>query len=71
MIVCVCFGVSDRLVRQRASEGVSLAAVLEETGAGSSCGTCRLAMARIHAGEAVSAPPMRCAARCLPIVEAA
>jgi bacterioferritin-associated ferredoxin len=57
MIVCLCFGVSDRLVRERAREGVSLGAVLEETGAGSACGACRLAIARIHAGErAVPAP---------------
>jgi bacterioferritin-associated ferredoxin len=70
MIVCICFGVSDRLVRERAREGASLGAVLEETGAGSACGTCRLAMARIHAGELVAAPP-QCAARCVPAVEAA
>jgi bacterioferritin-associated ferredoxin len=70
MIVCVCFGISDRLVRQRAREGVSLAAVLEETGAGSACGTCQLAIARIHAGEVAEAPP--CAARrLLPVIEAA
>jgi bacterioferritin-associated ferredoxin len=69
MIVCVCFGISDRLVRQRAREGVSLEAVLAETGAGSACGCCRLAMARIHAGEA--AVPSPCAARRLPIVQAA
>lgn len=50
MIVCLCFSVSDRLVRERARHGVSLGAVLEETGAGSACGTCRLAIARIHAG---------------------
>jgi bacterioferritin-associated ferredoxin len=56
MIVCVCFGVSDRLVRERARDGVSLGAVLEETGAGSSCGACRLAIARIHSGERAAQP---------------
>jgi bacterioferritin-associated ferredoxin len=69
MIVCVCFGISDRLVRQRAREGVSLEVVLAETGAGSACGCCRAAMARVHAGEAAAPPP--CAARRLRVVEAA
>ena len=61
MIVCVCFAISDRLVRERARAGVSLAAVLEETGAGSACGACRLALARIHSGERAEPPP--CGAR--------
>jgi bacterioferritin-associated ferredoxin len=61
MILCVCFNVSDRVVRQRASEGASLGEVLEETGAGSACGCCRLAIARAHAGERAPAPP--CQAR--------
>ncbi len=59
MIVCVCFNVSDRVVRERAREGVSLAEVLEETGAGSACGTCQLAIARIHAGERDVAAPCK------------
>jgi bacterioferritin-associated ferredoxin len=57
MIVCLCFDVSDRLVRERARQGRSLGEVLEETGAGSSCGACRLAIARIHAGERVDTVP--------------
>jgi len=57
MKVCVCFNVSDRLVRERARSGVSLEAVLAETGAGSACGQCRFAIARIHAGERVESPP--------------
>jgi bacterioferritin-associated ferredoxin len=56
MILCVCFNVSDRLVRERAREGASLGEVLEETGAGSACGSCRLAIARVHAGERAAAP---------------
>jgi bacterioferritin-associated ferredoxin len=60
VIVCSCFAVSDRLVRARAREGAPLAAVLTETGAGSACGACRLAIVRIHAGEAVEQAP--CAA---------
>lgn len=57
MIVCVCFRISDRLVRERARDGVSLGAVLEETGAGSACGSCQLAIARIHAGGRAEAAP--------------
>lgn len=57
MIVCVCYGVSDQLVRDRARQGMSLGAVLDETGAGSACGTCQLAIARIHAGEQAVPPP--------------
>ena len=69
MIVCVCFNVSDRLVRERARQGIPLGAVLEETGAGSACGSCQLAIARVHAGEVAQPPP--CVARRLPVVEAA
>jgi bacterioferritin-associated ferredoxin len=57
MKVCVCFNVSDRLVRERARAGVPFEAVLAETGAGSACGQCRFAMARIHAGEKVESAP--------------
>lgn len=69
MIVCLCFAVSDHHVRARAREGVSLAAVLDETGAGSSCGACRLAIARVHAGEPTVLAP--CRARSAPLVQAA
>jgi bacterioferritin-associated ferredoxin len=59
VIVCSCFAVSDRLVRARAREGVSLPDVLAQTGAGSACGTCRIAIARVHAGEPGTPPPCR------------
>lgn len=62
MIVCVCFNVSDRVVRERARQGASLGEVLEETRAASSCGTCRLRIAMVHAGEQVGVAP--CAASC-------
>jgi bacterioferritin-associated ferredoxin len=71
MIVCLCFSVSDRLVRERARHGVSLGAVLEETGAGSACGTCRLAIARIHAGARAEPAACRVAAARRGLVEAA
>jgi bacterioferritin-associated ferredoxin len=57
MIVCVCFRVSDRLVRERVRDGVSLGAFLEETGAGSACGSCKLAIARVHAGARAEPAP--------------
>jgi bacterioferritin-associated ferredoxin len=65
VIVCSCFAVSDRIVRARAREGAALAAVLAETGAGSACGACRLAIARLHAGERVERAPCAGAARAL------
>jgi bacterioferritin-associated ferredoxin len=59
VIVCSCFNVSDRTVRALAREGASLQAALAETGAASSCGACRLAIARIHAGARAEPPPGR------------
>lgn len=59
MIVCSCFAVSDRLIRARAREGVALQDVLAQTGAGSACGACRLAIARVHAGDRATLPPCR------------
>lgn len=70
MIVCSCFAISDRQVRARAREGASLLQVLAETGAGSACGCCKLAIARIHAGEQVDALPP-CAARARAAAQAA
>jgi bacterioferritin-associated ferredoxin len=59
VIVCSCFNVSDRAVRALAREGASLETALAETGAGASCGACRLAIARIHAGARAEPPPCR------------
>jgi bacterioferritin-associated ferredoxin len=61
--VCICHDVSDHLVRERARAGVSLEAVLAETGAGSGCGKCILAIARIHAGAEAVLPPCARAGR--------
>lgn len=71
MIVCLCFNVSDRLVRERARHGASLGAVLEETGAGSACGACRLVVARVHAGERAVLAPCRSHSQANALVEAA
>lgn len=47
MIVCVCKGITDRRIREEAAAGRSLEEVLRRTGAGSSCGSCVFAIARI------------------------
>lgn len=59
VIVCSCFNVSDRAVRELARGGASLAETLAATRAGASCGACRLAVARIHAGAPAAPPPCR------------
>ncbi len=51
MIVCVCRGVTDRQIREAAASGRSLEQVFQCTGAGTSCGTCRLMVARLVADE--------------------
>ncbi len=62
MIVCCCFNVSDGQIRERARRGFSLKEILDDTGAGSSCGICQLAIARVRAGEP-STPAHSCARR--------
>jgi bacterioferritin-associated ferredoxin len=62
MIVCSCFNVSDGEIRERARQGLSLNEILEETGAGSSCGICQLAIARVRAGDS-GTPAHRCTRR--------
>lgn len=57
MIVCSCFRVSDAHIRDLARRGLSLGEILEETGAGSSCGICQLAVARVRAGEPAQPHP--------------
>ncbi|MFO0583250.1 MAG: (2Fe-2S)-binding protein [Anaeromyxobacter sp.] len=55
MKVCICNDVSDRTIREHARAGRSLEQILALTKAGSSCGQCLLAVARIHAAEAAVA----------------
>ncbi len=47
MIVCVCRAVSDRKILELAGQGLSPEQVMARTGAGSCCGTCRPAVARL------------------------
>jgi len=51
MIVCVCRAITDRRIRQEAAAGHDLEQVFARTGAGSSCGICKLAVARLVADE--------------------
>lgn len=55
VIVCLCKGVTDRRIRREAAAGHSLDEVFRRTGAGSGCGSCRLAVARIVAEERAAA----------------
>jgi bacterioferritin-associated ferredoxin len=47
MIVCVCLGITDRRIREEAFAGHSLEQIFQRTGAGSGCGMCKFAVARI------------------------
>ncbi len=49
MIVCLCRAVSDRSIRIAAAVGLTLAEIGRTTGAGSDCGRCADAVARIVA----------------------
>jgi bacterioferritin-associated ferredoxin len=49
MIVCLCRAVSDRAIRTAAAVGLTLAEIGRATGAGSDCGRCADAVARVVA----------------------
>jgi bacterioferritin-associated ferredoxin len=58
MIVCVCKAVSDRAIRAARDAGATTPAlVAAATGAGTSCGCCRDAVARILAEPCRAAAP--------------
>ncbi|MCX7865097.1 MAG: (2Fe-2S)-binding protein, partial [Novosphingobium sp.] len=47
-IVCVCHGIAERTIREAAGAGaVTVDAIGRQTGAGTNCGSCRPAMARL------------------------
>ncbi|MGC3996218.1 MAG: (2Fe-2S)-binding protein [Anaeromyxobacter sp.] len=63
MKICVCFNVSDGWIRAQAEAGQPLETVLRESRAGSACGTCRTAVAEVHAAALEgrhAAPPPPC-----------
>jgi bacterioferritin-associated ferredoxin len=57
MIVCLCEAVSDRAIRAAREAGAqTLEAVAETTGAGSGCGCCHGAIAKVLAEAARPSP---------------
>jgi bacterioferritin-associated ferredoxin len=63
MKICLCKDVSDRTIKELARAGASLEQVRAATGAGSGCGQCLLAVARLHAMETAVAGEHAAAAR--------
>ncbi|WP_437958989.1 (2Fe-2S)-binding protein [Sorangium sp. So ce119] len=60
MYVCLCMGVCDREIREAMNEGAcSVSEVMECTGAGTRCGSCRPTIAKLVGGDGESAPTPR------------
>jgi bacterioferritin-associated ferredoxin len=51
MIVCTCFAISDRQMREAAASGISLREFEAEIGVGTECGECRADLARIFEAQ--------------------
>ncbi|HMY18874.1 MAG TPA: (2Fe-2S)-binding protein [Polyangium sp.] len=62
MYVCICMAVTEKDIRDAAASGLSSPTeIMEKTGAGSRCGTCRSTVASILDGSATKESP--CASR--------
>ncbi|MGK3965728.1 (2Fe-2S)-binding protein [Sorangium sp. So ce136] len=60
MYVCLCMGVCDREIREAMNEGAcSVSEVMECTGAGTRCGSCRPTIAKLVGEGEAAAPPRR------------
>jgi bacterioferritin-associated ferredoxin len=60
MIVCCCYGVSDRTIRKLAEEGAtSVSEVTRSCGAGGDCGSCRRQIAQLLHDENARAEEAR------------
>lgn len=60
MIVCHCYGISDREIRRCVHEGAaSVGEVGRACGAGTGCGGCRPEVAELVSAEQRSAAPIR------------
>ena len=66
MLICLCKAVSDREVRRAIGRGAcSMRSVCDKTGAGSSCGSCKVDLqallkeAQIHARSVAARPHRR------------
>ncbi len=57
MYVCICMAVTEKDIRDAVASGLdSTAEIMEKTGAGTRCGTCRSTVAAILDGSAKEAP---------------
>ncbi len=56
MYVCICMAVTEKDIRDAAASGFSAAEIMEQTGAGTRCGTCRSTVTAILDGSAKEAP---------------
>jgi bacterioferritin-associated ferredoxin len=60
MYVCLCMGVCDREIREAMSEGAcSVSQVMECTGAGTRCGSCRSTIAELVGEREGTSTPRR------------
>ncbi|WP_437625079.1 (2Fe-2S)-binding protein [Sorangium sp. So ce321] len=60
MYVCLCMGVCDREIREAMNEGAcSVSQVMDCTGAGTRCGSCRPTIAKLVGEDEAVAPPRR------------
>jgi bacterioferritin-associated ferredoxin len=58
MYVCICMAVTEKDIRDAAASGLSSPTeVMEKTGAGSGCGTCRSTVISILEGSATKEAP--------------
>jgi bacterioferritin-associated ferredoxin len=68
MIVCSCYGVSDRTVKKLIDDGAcSLGAVQKQCGAGGDCGSCKRHIANLIDERA--APPAEDLCWTLPLLQ--
>ncbi len=51
MIVCSCYAISDKELREAAASGVTLKEIEAEIGAGTECGVCRPDIVKIFAAQ--------------------
>lgn len=57
MILCLCEGLSDRVLRSAVRDGAcTVGALARRTGAGTGCGSCACDLKRLVAEETTSAP---------------
>jgi bacterioferritin-associated ferredoxin len=69
MIVCCCYGVSDRTIRQLVAQGADTPQEIEQAcGAGADCGSCQRQVRQLIQEEAASGTS-EVPAFCLPVMQ--